>query len=91
LFGASAINKDVTNNSRTSFDSHLSLGGGTNSSSPSASTTSNMGPSSSAGTSPEPFTQSPMGFKPVDTMTTIGEEQPSVTSTGQGKTYLVDV
>ncbi|GJC87533.1 AP-1-like transcription factor napA [Colletotrichum liriopes] len=23
---------------------------------------------------PEPFTQSPMGFKPVDTMTTIGEE-----------------
>jgi AP-1-like transcription factor len=87
IFGVSAANKELSNNSRTSFDSLPSLIGGTNTSSPSASSTSNVGPSSSAGTSPEPFTQSPMGFKPVETMTTIGEEQPSVTSTGQGKIH----
>lgn len=61
--------------SRTSFDSHPA----TNTSSPSASSNSNMGASSSCGTSPEPFTQSPAGFKPVDTLTTIGEES----ATGQ--------
>jgi len=66
----------VTNNSRGSLDSaNYSVGGAT--SSPSASSHSNGGPSSSCGTSPEPFTQSPMGSKPIETMTTIGEEQPS--------------
>ncbi|KAL2130307.1 hypothetical protein VTI74DRAFT_6657 [Chaetomium olivicolor] len=62
-----------------SMDSHYSLGGATATSSPSASSNSNMGgPSSSCGTSPEPFTQSPMGFKPVDTLATIGEEHPTL-------------
>ncbi|KAL7622362.1 DNA-binding transcription factor yap1 [Parahypoxylon ruwenzoriense] len=67
--------------SRTSLDSgHYSLNG-TNTGSPCSSTAnSNMGPSSSCGTSPEPCTQSPLGFKPVDTLTTIGEEHPSLTS-----------
>lgn len=62
--------------SRASLDSGPhSMHNGTSTSSPSASSQSNGGgPSSSCGTSPEPFTQSPMGFKPVDTMTTIGEE-----------------
>ncbi|KAH6647634.1 transcription factor PAP1-domain-containing protein [Truncatella angustata] len=66
-----------SNASRSSLDSgNYSIGGG-NSGSPSSSSNSNAGgPSSSCGTSPEPFTQSPMGFKPVDTLTTIGEEQP---------------
>ncbi|PNY23321.1 AP-1-like transcription factor [Tolypocladium capitatum] len=60
--------------SRTSLDSAAySLGGAT--SSPSASSNSNAGPSSSCGTSPEPSNQSPMGFKPLETLTTIGEEQ----------------
>lgn len=69
------------NASRTSLDSaNFSLGGGTNSGSPSASSNSNGGPSSSCGTSPEPYTQSPLGFKPVDTLTTIGEEQASFTA-----------
>ena len=63
LFGASAINKEMSNNSRTSFDSHRSLGGGTNTSSPSASTTSNMGPSSSAGTSTRTFYSVTNGFQ----------------------------
>ncbi|KAI4598205.1 DNA-binding transcription factor yap1 [Pestalotiopsis sp. 9143b] len=66
------------NASRTSLDSTSFSVAGTNSGSPSASSNSNAGgPSSSCGTSPEPFTQSPVGFKPVDTLTTIGEEQPS--------------
>jgi AP-1-like transcription factor len=72
------------NLSRTSLDStHFSLGAAATSS-PSASSNSNMGASSSCGTSPEPFTQSPMGFKPVDTLTTIGEEQSTILSGGQG-------
>lgn len=62
------------NASRTSLDSGNFSHGGTASNSPSSSH-SNGGPSSSCGTSPEPFTQSPLGFKPVDTLTTIGEEQ----------------
>ncbi len=66
----------VTNGSRGSLDSgQFSYGGAT--SSPSASSNSNAGPSSSCGTSPEPFTQSPMGFKPLEAMSTIGEEQTS--------------
>lgn len=68
--------------SRASVDSGPhSMHNGTSTSSPSASSQSNGGgPSSSCGTSPEPFTQSPMGFKPVDTMTTIGEEQSGMTA-----------
>lgn len=66
--------------SRTSLDSgHYSLGSVTTGS-PSGSSHSNLGASSSCGTSPEPYNQSPMGFKPVDTMTTIGEEQPSMST-----------
>lgn len=74
----------TTNGSRASLDSaNISMGGA--SSSPSASSHSNgAGPSSSCGTSPEPFTQSPMGFKPVDTMTTIGEEQSNLAPTDAG-------
>src|SRR5687768_4223328 len=34
-------------------------------------------------TSPEPVTQSPMGFKPVETLTTIGEEQPTMSTSAQ--------
>ncbi|RYP81834.1 hypothetical protein DL770_005789 [Monosporascus sp. CRB-9-2] len=66
--------------SRASLDSAtFSLNGATGAS-PSSSSNSNMGPSSSCGTSPEPFTQSPIGFKPLETLTTIGEEQPAFTS-----------
>lgn len=73
--------------SRSSLDSVTYSLGGTNSASPSASSNSNGGPSSSCGTSPEPFTQSPLGFKPVDTLTTIGEEQPGLAAdtTGNSK------
>lgn len=67
----------LKNGSRGSIDSAPSLAAAATSS-PSASSTSNMG-SSSCGTSPEPFTQSPMGFKPLDTMSTIGEEHPGLT------------
>ncbi|KAM0740773.1 hypothetical protein ACQRIT_005957 [Beauveria bassiana] len=52
-------------------------------SSPSASSNSNAGPSSSCGTSPEPFSQSPMGFKPVEALSTIGEEQLTTTTPQQ--------
>jgi len=66
------------NGSRASVDSAgYSISGGATSS-PSASSNSNVGPSSSCGTSPEPFTQSPVSYKPVDTLTTIGEELPPV-------------
>ncbi|KAI2472909.1 PAP1-domain-containing protein [Annulohypoxylon bovei var. microspora] len=69
------------NMSRTSLDSSHNSMNGANTGSPCSSTAnSNMGPSSSCGTSPEPCTQSPMGFKPVDTLTTIGEEQSSLTT-----------
>jgi AP-1-like factor len=60
----------------------FSVNGG-NTSSPSASSHSNMGPSSSCGTSPEPFTQSPMASKPIETLTTIGEEQPAMSAGNQ--------
>ncbi|KAF7543575.1 hypothetical protein G7Z17_g10630 [Cylindrodendrum hubeiense] len=74
-----SMSSSATNMSRGSLDSgNYSVGGAT--SSPSASSHSNTGPSSSCGTSPEPFTQSPMGFKPVETLTTIGEEHPSVSN-----------
>jgi AP-1-like factor len=69
-----SMTSSTANGSRASLDS-------ANYSSPSASSNSNAGPSSSCGTSPEPFTQqSPMGSKPVETMTTIGEEQTSLSS-----------
>jgi AP-1-like factor len=76
---------------RNSLDSgHYSVGSGA-SSSPSGSYNS-LGASSSCGTSPEPFTQSPMGFKPIDTMTTIGEEQtPMSTGNGQAATSFGDL
>lgn len=68
--------------SRASVDSgNMSLRG--TSSSPSVSSNSNAGPASSCGTSPEPSTQSPMGFKPLETLTTIGEEQQTTATTEQ--------
>jgi AP-1-like factor len=70
-----------SNGSRTSFDSHPA----TTTSSPSASSNSNMGASSSCGTSPEPFTQSPTAFKPVDTLTTIGEESATLQDSNKGE------
>lgn len=77
-----SMSSSAGNASRASLDSSsFSLGGAT--SSPSASSNSVGGPSSSCGTSPEPVTQSPMGFKPLDALSTIGEEQPSMTSTDQ--------
>ncbi|KAI2607992.1 PAP1-domain-containing protein [Hypoxylon sp. NC1633] len=67
--------------SRTSLDSsHYSMNGASTGSPCSSTGNSNMGTSSSCGTSPEPITQSPVGFKPVDTLTTIGEEQPALTT-----------
>lgn len=74
-----SMSSSRTTGSRGSLDSANQYNLGTTSS-PSASSNSNIGPSSSCGTSPEPFTQSPLGFKPIDTMTTIGEEQPSMTT-----------
>jgi len=85
IFSPPLTNNNIATASRGSLDSHFSVGG-TTTSSPSASSNSNVGPSSSCGTSPEPFTQSPMGFKPVDTLTTIGEEQPTLANGSQGKT-----
>ncbi|RYP60169.1 hypothetical protein DL769_008239 [Monosporascus sp. CRB-8-3] len=66
--------------SRVSLDSATFSLNGAAGASPSSSSNSNMGPSSSCGTSPEPFTQSPLGFKPLETLTTIGEEQPAFAS-----------
>lgn len=73
-------NTHGSNASRSSLDSTTFSVNGAAGASPSSSSNSNMGASSSCGTSPEPFTQSPVGFKPMDTLTTIGEEQPSLTS-----------
>lgn len=74
--------------SRSSLDSgHYSMGSGS-SNSPSGSSNSNMGASSSCDTSPEPYNQSPLGFKPLDTMTTIGEEQPSLFAGGMKRTFI---
>lgn len=74
--------------SRTSLDSSHNSVNGANTGSPCSSTgNSNMGPSSSCGTSPEPCTQSPLGFKPVDTLTTIGEEQPSLTTDSMNRKH----
>ncbi|KAL2197814.1 transcription factor PAP1-domain-containing protein [Corynascus similis CBS 632.67] len=84
LFAPHLSNGKRTNGSSSSADSHYNMSGATSTSSPSASSNSNMGgPSSSCGTSPEPSTQSPMGFKPLDTMSTIGEEHPSLNNQSQ--------
>ncbi|KAK2595444.1 DNA-binding transcription factor yap1 [Conoideocrella luteorostrata] len=83
LFTPSMVGSARTG-SRNSVDSvPFSVAAAT--SSPSASSNSNAGgPSSSCGTSPEPFTQSPMGgFKPLETLTTIGEEQPTAATADQ--------
>lgn len=75
LFSDRLTNQNVAQASRANSDSQFSITGAMSTSSPSASSNSNMGASSSCGTSPEPITQSPMGFKPLDSLTTIGEEQ----------------
>ncbi|EGX87755.1 bZIP transcription factor (AP-1), putative [Cordyceps militaris CM01] len=80
-----SMSSSAGNGSRASVDSaNYSFPGAT--SSPSASSNSNVGPSSSCGTSPEPFTQSPMGFKPVDALSTIGEEQLPINNSEQAFT-----
>jgi AP-1-like factor len=85
LFTPPLNNGQGTNGSSVSLDSHYNMGGPTTTSSPSASSNSNMGgPNSSCGTSPESFAQSPMGFKPLDTLSTIGEEHPSLGNPSQG-------
>lgn len=78
-FNTTNSSRHNSSESHFSPDSHFSLVGLTSTTSPSASSNSNMGggPSSSCGTSPEPFTQSPKAYKPIDTLTIIGEEQPS--------------
>lgn len=80
---ASSGNGSAGTRSRASVDSvPFSVAAAT--SSPSASSNSNAGgPSSSCGTSPEPSTQSPMGFKPLEMLNTIGEEQPTTTAANQ--------
>lgn len=83
IFSPPLTNNNLTNASRASLDSHFGSLAAASTSSPSASSNSHVGPSSSCGTSPEPSTQSPLGFKPLDTLTTIGEEQPSLFSTNQ--------
>ena len=88
LFPSSLSNGQGSHAPSLSLDSHYNIGGPTSTSSPSASSNSNMGgASSSCGTSPEPFTQSPMGFKPLDTLATIGEEHPSLGNQAQGEQF----
>ncbi|KAH7397825.1 BAP1, transcription factor bZIP [Cadophora sp. MPI-SDFR-AT-0126] len=89
-----ANNTSGSNGSRSSTDSangNMSTGHNTSYSSPSASSNSNHGPSSSCGTSPEPTMQSPVYNKPLDsTLTTIGEENPASTATGEGELTFCD-
>merc|ERR1711900_135600 len=89
-----ANNTNGSNGSRSSTDSangNMSTGHNTSYSSPSASSNSNHGPSSSCGTSPEPTIQSPVYNKPLDsTLTTIGEEHPATTATGEGELTFCD-
>lgn len=84
IFSPPLTNNNVASAGRGRAESNNS-GAATTTSSPSASSNSHGGPSSSCGTSPEPFTQSPMGFKPVDTLTTIGEEKHPFGNMNQGK------
>ncbi|KAK4234877.1 hypothetical protein C8A03DRAFT_46867 [Achaetomium macrosporum] len=91
LSGLYASSLNNGHGSSVSTDSHYNLGGAASTSSPSASSNSNMGgPSSSCGTSPEPFTQSPLGFKPIDTLATIGEEQPSLSNQSQDASHFAN-
>lgn len=83
LFTPQSARGEGANFSTTGTDSQYNTGAGTSTSSPSSSTSNMGGASSSCGTSPEPLTHSPAGLKSVDTMATIGEEQPSVTGSGQ--------
>jgi len=84
LFTPPLSNGQGATGSSISLDSHYNMGP-TTTSSPSASSNSNMGgPNSSCGTSPESYAQSPMGFKPLDTLSTIGEEHPSLGNPSQG-------
>lgn len=78
------------NASRASLDSTSFSLNGANTGSPSSLSNSNGGTSSSCSTSPEPCTQSPPGSKPLDTLTTIGEEPQTLTSSGEtaGEYYL---
>jgi AP-1-like transcription factor len=79
-----------TRSSEDSSRRQNSTGQSTSYSSPSASSNvgSNAGLSSSCGTSPEPFTQSPSTFKPNDNvLSTIGEEHPSGISEGEKSFY----
>lgn len=82
---------NLPNTSRASLDSHFGNLAGASTSSPSASSNSHVGASSSCGTSPEPCTQSPLGFKPIDTLTTIGEEQPSLLNTSQDFGHFANI
>lgn len=84
IFSPPLTNNNVASAARGRTDSHNSAAA-TTTSSPSASSNSHGGPSSSCGTSPEPYSQSPMGFKPVDTLTTIGEEKHPFANMNQGK------
>ena len=75
LDGKPQPHKSVSRSSTDSNTANSSNGHNTNQSSP-ASSNSHGGPSSSCGTSPEPYTQSPPAPKGLDsTLTTIGEEE----------------
>ncbi|KAL1871187.1 hypothetical protein VTK73DRAFT_2238 [Phialemonium thermophilum] len=90
VFNPPLTSSNMANVSPNSLDSHYSSGAAASTSSPSASSNSNTGgPNSSCRTSPEPFTQSPPGFKPTDVLTTIGEEHVSLSNTDEGLGHLV--
>lgn len=73
--------KSTSRSSTDSTAANSSNGHNTSQSSP-ASSNSQGGPSSSCGTSPEPYTQSPPAAKALDnTLTTIGEEAPKLDGT----------
>lgn len=73
--------KSTPRSSTDSTAANSSNGHNTSQSSP-ASSNSQGGPSSSCGTSPEPYTQSPPAAKALDiTLTTIGEEAPKLDGT----------
>ena len=84
-----SMTSSTATGSRGSLDSgNYSAGAAT--SSPSMSSNSNAGASSSCGTSPEPITQSPMGFKPMDNLGTIGEEHPTMSASNQPFSQFAD-
>lgn len=83
LFTPQSARGEGANFSTRGTDSQYHAGAGTSTSSPSSCASNMGGASSSCGTSPEPLTHSPVGLKSVDTMATIGEEQPGVIGSGQ--------